>query len=463
VTRRGRVALVAAGAVPAVLAPPVAQAHGLVQRTNLPIPEWLFAWGATIVLVVSFAALAVLWPAPRLQDPPWRALPGGLGRALGAPAARVVCGLVGLGLLGVVVAAGYVAGGSALDNLAPTFILIDFWVGLAFASVLFGDVFRAFSPWRVLRFPGLRPYPERWGRYPAAFAFIGFTWVELVSGWGETPRTLATAALAYTAYTLAAQLVFGTETWSRRGEAFAVYYNLISRISIWERRGRVLGVRPPLGGLPRLDTAPPGTVFFVCAMIGTVTFDGLSQGQLWRDFSVDLARLFDGVVGLEAAPKVAATLGLALGVGLVLGFYRLGVDGARSIGGDLDAGELRRAFIHSLVPIAMAYVAAHYLSFLLFEGQATLFLASDPFAEGWNVFGTANRGIDYTFVSQTTLWYLQVAAVVAGHVAALILAHDRALTLYRDSVLAVRSQYWMLAVMVGFTSLALWLLAQASV
>ena len=111
----------------------------------------------------------------------------------------------------------------------------------------------------------------------------------------------------------------------------------------------------------------------------------------------------------------------------------------------------------------MAYVAAHYLSFLLFEGQATFFLASDPFAEGWNLFGTANRGIDYTFVSQTTLWYLQVAAVVAGHVAALTLAHDRALALYRDQELAVRSQYWMLAVMVGFTSLALWLLAQASV
>jgi len=56
---------------------------------------------------------------------------------------------------------------------------------------------------------------------------------------------------------------------------------------------------------------------------------------------------------------------------------------------------------------------------------------------------------------------LLALAVVLGHVAALILAHDRALTLYRDPRLALRSQYWMLGVMVGFTSLALWLLAQA--
>ena len=109
----------------------------------------------------------------------------------------------------------------------------------------------------------------------------------------------------------------------------------------------------------------------------------------------------------------------------------------------------------------MVYVAAHYLTFLLFEGQATFYLASDPFGRGWDLFGTADRAIDYTYLSQNGAWYLQVAVVVIGHVCALILAHDRALALYDNPRLAVRSQYWMLAVMVGFTTLALWLLAQA--
>jgi len=220
-------------------------------------------------------------------------------------------------------------------------------------------------------------------------------------------------------------------------------------------------VRPPLGGLPRVD-AVRGTVMFVVVMIGTVTFDGFSQGQLYSDVSVDLSDALDGIVGLDAAPKVVGTLGLLLGVAVVGAFYRLGIEGAHSVGGGIPAAELRRACIHTLVPIAMAYVAAHYLTFLLFEGQATLYLASDPLGKGWDLFGTADRAIDYTYLSQNATWYLQVAFVVVGHVAALILAHDRALVLYPDAKLAVRSQCWMLAVMVGFTSLALWLLAQAT-
>jgi hypothetical protein len=436
-------------------------AHGIVQRANLPIPEWLFGWAAAIVLVVSFAGLAVLWPTPRLQDPGWRALPGGIGRVLGSRPVEALCAALGVGLLVVVILAGYLGRDTALDNLAPTFILIDFWVGMVFVSVLFGDLFRAFSPWRAIRLPGIRPYPEHWGRYPAAIALLAFTWVELVSGWGEVPGDITTAAVVYTAYTLVMQALFGTETWTRNGEAFAVYFNLFSRLSVWETRERVVGLRPPLGGLRRLAT-PPGTVLFVTVMIGTVTFDGFSQGQIWRDFSVDLADAIDGIVGLDAAPKVVGTLGLLAGVAVIGLFYRLGIDGARSVGGDIEAPELRRAFIHTLVPIAMVYVVAHYLTFLLFEGQATFYLASDPFGEGWDIFGTADRAIDYTYLSQNATWYVQVAVVVIGHVAALTLAHDRALALYRDARIAVRSQYWMLAVMVGFTSLALWLLAQAA-
>jgi hypothetical protein len=455
-----RRAVLAGPAIAALLTPAAADAHGLVQRTSLPIPEWLFGWAAAVVLVASFAGLAVLWPRPRLQEPWWKPLPGGIGRVLGGRAVEAPCGAIGVALLAVVIVAGYTGNGSALDNLAPTFILIDFWVGLVFVSLLFGDVFRAFSPWRAIRLPGIRPYPERWGRYPAALALLGFTWIELVSGWGEVPRDITNAAVGYTVYTLAAQALFGTETWSRNGEAFAVYFNLFSRLSIWETRDRVVGRRPLLSGLPRLDT-PPGTVFFVCTMIGTVTFDGFSQGQLWKDLSVDLSDAIDGLVGLDAAPKVVGTLGLLAGVAAISLFYRFGVDGARSVGGALDAPELRRAFVHSIVPIAMVYVAAHYLTFLLFEGQATFYLASDPFGQGWDLFGTASRAIDYTYLSQNGTWYLQVAFVVVGHVAALTLAHDRALALYRDPTLAVRSQYWMLAVMVGFTSLALWLLSQA--
>jgi hypothetical protein len=435
-------------------------AHGIVQRANLPIPEWLFGWAAIMVLLVSFVALALLWPEPKLTADRWRPLPGRLGRILGSRALEMACGAIGVALLVLVVVAALAGTESPLNNFAPTFVFIIFWVGLAFASALFGNLFAAFSPWRALgRATGAavrrarggrpvphRPYPERLGRWPAAVGVFAFTWIELVSGWSEDPRMLAWVVLGYSAIVLAAQAVFGVETWTRRGEAFAVYFDLFSRIAPFERRDGVVGVRPPLSGLPRLDVVA-GTVPFVLVTIGTVTFDGLSAGQLWADVAGD------------DPSKLVQTLGLVAGVAVVSGFYALGVAGARSVGGNLDAAALRRAFVHSLVPIALVYVAAHYLTLLVFEGQSIAYLASDPLGEGWDLFGTAGAAIDFGAISQNQAWYLQVGFVVLGHVAALVLAHDRALSLYSGSRLAVRSQYWMLAVMVGFTNLALWLLA----
>jgi hypothetical protein len=465
--RRTWLGVIAAAAVVALAAPATASAHGLVQRSNLPIPEWLFGWAAAIVLVLSFVALAALWPKPRLQeDVSWRPLPWGIGRTLGSRPVEIVCGAIGVGLFVVVILAGYLGSGTALDNFAPTFILITFWVGMVFLSALFGDVFKAFSPWRAIgrllpRSQGLRPYPEKLGRWPAAAGLLVFTWIELASGWGERPETLVTAALGYALLTIALQVVYGVESWTRYGETFAVYYNLFARISAVATRDRVVGLRPPLAGLPRLEPKP-GTVALLSVMIGTVTFDGLTQGQLWKDVSVELTDAVTGVgFSINSAPQIVDTIGLVLCVLLIAGFYRAGISGARSIGGDIDTVALRRAFAHSLVPIAMVYVAAHYLTFLLFEGQAIRYLASDPFSQGWDLFGTASAAIDYSLLSQNGAWYLQVAFVVLGHVAALILAHDRALALYSDAKLAVRSQYWMLAIMVAFTTLALWLLAQA--
>jgi hypothetical protein len=458
--RRARRALTAALAA-LILLPATADAHGLVQREQLPIPQWLFAWAAAAVLVISFFALAVLWPQPRLERDSWRPIPG--GRFIASAPVQALCGAIGVFLLVVTIVAGYAGSGTALDNWAPTFILITFWVGLVFASILFGDIFRAFSPWRALGrlLPSQnKPYPEKWGRYPAAIGLLAFTWIELVSGWGDHPARLVTAAVLYTCGTLAFQYVYGVETWQRRGESFAVYYNLFSRMSVFETRDGVVGVRAPLAGLPRLDPAA-GTVFLVTVMIGTVTFDGLSQGPLWQNLSADMVDALDGVFSTLTAVRIASTIGLALGVGLVGGFYRLGIEGARSVGGDLTVKRLEQGFIHTLLPIAAVYVAAHYFTFLIFEGQAINYLASDPFGQGWDLFGTVTSGIDYSVFPQKDTWYVQVAFVVVGHVAALTLAHDRALTLYGDARLAVRSQYWMLGIMVGFTSLALWLLAQA--
>ena len=465
-TRVAGALLVCAAALPAA-----AHAHGLVQRENLPLPEWLFGWAAAVVLVLSFLALAILWPQPRLERDRWRPLPGPAGRALGSLTLEIAAGALGVALLALVLAAGYAGTQNELSNIAPTLVFITFWVGLAFASVVFGDVFRALSPWRAigratgraLRRDGAprRAYPDRLGVWPAAAGLLAFTWVELVSGWGEQPRTLAALVTIYTVVTLAGQAVYGVETWTTRADPFSVYFSLLARISVFETRGRVAGVRPLLGGLPRLRIVA-GTVAFVAVMIGTVTFDGLSQGRVWSEVRKPLDDLATTAgLALETAQKFADTIGLVLCVALVAGFYHLGCRAARRLAPELDAERLRRGFVHSLVPIAFVYVAAHYLTFLLFEGQGIGYLVSDPLGKGWDLFGTAGAAVDYGVISQNQAWYAQVAFVVAGHVAALTLAHDRALVLYGQARAAARSQYAMLAIMVGFTTLALWLLAQA--
>jgi hypothetical protein len=450
-----------------------AHAGGLIGRSDLPIPEWLFGWAAAMVLVISFVALAILWPEPKLEGDRWRPLPG--GRVLGSRVLEVVCGAIGIGLLGVVVYTGLQGTQSPAANFAPTFVYVIFWIGLVPASVLFGDIFRAFNPWRALGrtvgwaagrvvrsgLPAPLAYPERLGHWPAAAGVFAFAVLELVRSGGDQPDTVAVATLVYSAITFVAMALYGVEAWSARGEAFSVYFNLFSRISVFETRDRVLGVRPPLAGLAHLG-AGAGTAALLAVMIGSVTFDGAGEAPIWTGISPDMTRFF-GDLGLSPQPAFELTflIGLIVAILFVAGLYRLGILGARSVGGGFSAERLSRAFVHSLVPIALAYVMAHYLTYLLFRGQAIVFLASDPLGDGSDLFGTASTQIDYGVIGATATWYWQVAFVVAGHAAGLTLAHDRALALYDDAKLAVRSQYWMLAVMVGFTTLALWLLAQA--
>ena len=451
-------------------------AHGLVARSDLPIPEWLFGWAAAMVLVVSFVALAILWPEPRLEEERWRPLPGGIGRLLGSRPVEVLCGAIGVFLLGVVVYAGLRGAQSPTANFAPTFVYVIFWLALLPASILLGDVFKAFNPWRAIGrtvgwiagkaardgLPAPLAYPERLGRWPAAAGVFLFAVMELVASNGDRPENLAVATLVYTALTFVAMALYGVETWISRGEAFSVYFNLFSRIAPIETRDRVVGLRRPLSGLPALRPLA-GTVPLLAVMIGSVTFDGASEAPIWTGIAPDIASFFQDVgLSPQNALELTFLIGLTATILIVYGFYMLGALGAQSVGGGFSTMRLARAFVHSLVPIAFAYVAAHYLTLLLFQGQSIAFLASDPLGEGSDLFGTADSQIDYTIIGANATWYWQVGFVVVGHVAALTLAHDRALALYDRAKLAVRSQYWMLAVMVGFTSLALWLLSQAN-
>jgi hypothetical protein len=310
--------------------------------------------------------------------------------------------------------------------------------------------------------PAPLTYPERVGRWPAAIGILAFAWVELVYVNKSDPSQLAIMALAYAAVQFVGMSLYGIEPWGRRGDAFAVYFNLFARLSPLDfRDGRVV-VRKPLAAAVRL-TPVAGTVALLCTMIGTTSFDGFSQGSTWNSLAPRLQNFFiDLGLNAEHALEAGMTVGL-VGMVLLVGLlFRLGVAGMHTVGEGHSTSELAGRFVHTLVPIALAYVVAHYFSLLVYNGQATAYLASDPLGDGSDLIGTASTTINYGVISATGIWYVQVAALVTGHVCGLILAHDRAIALYRSARDATRSQYWMLAVMVSFTSLGLWLLSAAN-
>jgi hypothetical protein len=458
-------------------------AHGLlIGRQDLPIPAWLFAWGASVVLIVSFVALSIAWRDSKLSSDRWRPVSKRLSRPLTGRVTEIVTGAIGVFLLGAVVYAGLEGTDEPNLNFAVTFVFVTFWLGMVVLSILLGDLFRAFNPWRaiartvgaVFRLIAGQPhsaplrYPEWLGRWPAAAGIVAFVWLELVyatSGLGAVglqPTTVAAAALAYTAYTLIAMALFGVETWLQRGEAFSVYYGMFSQLAPLEVRDGLLGIRRPLAAATYWAQVP-GSIALVIATIAATTFDGAQEG-LWQEPIGDLFdRLTDLGLGPTAALRTSESIFFALTLAGVAAIYWAGVRGMRTLRGSPTLRSLGRSFAHTLIPIGVAYLAAHYFSLFVFAEQAQFtYLLSDPLGDGSDLFGTASSGIDYGLLSANTIWYVQVAALVTGHVAGLLLAHDRAITVYGDPERASRSQRWMLLVMVAFTCLGLFLLSQAN-
>ncbi|HET6831497.1 MAG TPA: fenitrothion hydrolase [Solirubrobacterales bacterium] len=468
--------------VSAALLPASAPAHGLVGRSDLPLPDWLFAWGSSIVLIVSFVALTLGWRAVRFEDYAWRPLGERLGNAVAGRPARIAAGAIGVLLLALVVWTG-IEGVDAPDrNFSVTFVFVTFWLGTVVLSVLFGDVFRAFNPWRAIahaaaagfgRIVGRRQtapfaYPEWLGRWPAVAGLVGFVFLELV--WGQTgfaaagltPQTLAVATVVYSLYTFVAMTLFGIERWTDRGETFTQYFGMFASLAVFEVRDGRLGRRPALAGATRW-AIPAGSLALVLVAIGATTFDGAQEGVLKDPISSLFQSLGDSGLAPTTALRLTNTLFLAGTLLAVAAIFWAGIYGMRMVDGKRSALDLARRFAHAFIPIALAYLVAHYFSLVVYQEQAQFtFLLSDPFGDGSNLFGTAGSGIDYGLVGANAIWYVQFGAIVVGHVIALALGHDRALALWGDSRTASYSQVWMLVTMVFFSVLGLYLLSQAN-
>ncbi len=465
-----------------LLAPAVAQAHALVGKKDLPIPAWLFAWGASLVLIVSFFLLTYAWQESRFEADSWRPVSARLSSLVLNPVLATLAGFLSVFLLGAGIWSGLNGVGTADLNFSVTFFFVTAWLGLVILSVIFGDLFRALSPWRAIArgfsafvrlLAGRTPtpplaYPERLGRWPAAAVIVAFVWLELVYGVqgfqavGVEPRTAAIAALVYSVYALGGMALFGIEPWLDRGEGFSAYFGMFSQLSTFEVRDGRLGRRRPLSGAPGWALVP-GSIALIVATIGGTTFDGAQEGFLASPINSVGHRLLDIGFGTTWAVRVDETIFLALTLAFVAGIYWLGVKGMHLVRNSPPTRKLGLSFGHTLIPIGLAYLTAHYFSLFVFQEQAQFtYLLSDPLGHCESTCGAAANPINFGVISTNAVWYVQVGTLIAGHVTALTLAHDRAITVYRDSRLAALSQRWMLLVMVAFTCLGLFLLSQSN-
>jgi hypothetical protein len=449
-------------------------AHGIGGIKDLPVPTYLFYWGAAIVLVLSFVALGVLWPRPLLGPRAGgRIAPARLSRVVMSKVLRIVVGAISVGLLLVVIVSGLFGETEDVNlNFAPTFVYIVFWLGLPLASAVLGDVWTVLSPWRAIadafvwlrerggRAAPLGTYPERLGRWPGVLAYFAFTVLELANTDPANPRHLAIAVLVYTYWALFGMAAFGRDTWTRSGEGFAVAFSYLARIAPFAVDSGRLRLRIPLAGLSG-DDRRPGALAFVAVMLGSVGFDGFSRTTTWQNVLTDV-QLPHVVTNPALADRLTFAVnlgGLVVAVLVVAGAYR----GACALSryGTRSERSLAPDFVLSLVPIAFVYAVAHYFSLAVLQSQFVPRLLSDPLGRGWDLFGTRDVLPNLTILSPNLVWYVQAAALVTGHVAGLAVAHERAVTVFRDRESAIASQLPLLGLMVLYTVGGLWILSRS--
>ena len=428
--------------------------HGIASRHDLPLPFSFVVVGAILALTISFVILIFAWRQPRFDRVGGHPMPR-LTAVVDHPITRLVARAV---VLAAFAWAGLamMAGQDLLTNPIFGFVFVWMWVGLVPISLLLGQFWRATNPLRTIHRGlcalarvdpelGLVALPARIGVWPAAAGMFGFAWLELVQPDRTTLAVLRVWALAWLVILVLGAIVFG-QRWIGAADPFEVYSSTLAQISIWRRVGEQLMLVNPLAGLNAWH-APPGATAVVAALLGSTAFDSFANTSWWIT-----------VVQSSTVPTVAwGTGGLLVLIIIVFVSFSLA---AAWMGryGNLPAAAYPRLMVGSLLPIVLGYVVAHYATLLIVEGQRTAINFSDPLGRGWNVFGSAEMGVNSAIFSYpTAVALVQLCAIVGGHVLGIVCAHEKAVALLPPDR-ALRGQWPLLLVMVGYTCAGLVLL-----
>ena len=424
-------------------------AHGVGSRQDLPLSFGYVLTGAVLALAVSFGVLALRWRSSKLTGAAsGRTLAGSLGEFVDSAELRWTLRVLGLAVSGFFLWS-IIAGPDLAKNPGPYFLYVLFWVGLVPASLLFGPVWRALNPLRTLHLlvcmvlrldPDDPPYrlPAWVGYWPAAAGLASFVWLELCANNRDSTGTLTTYVSLYAGANLLGAMAFGQQ-WFAKCDGFEVFSALIGRLSVLGRRadGAVV-LRNPLNNLDATPAAP-GLVAVVGVMLGSTAFDSFTSTTWW----------YDRTYSSDLSPQTLASIALAVSIGAVTAAFCVAAWLAGLLAGRGAAGTAT-AFAHSLVPIAVGYLIAHYFSLLVFAGQQAIIYASDPMVDGSNIFGTADWTVNYTVISVGQIATVQMVSIVTGHVLGVFSAHDRSVRLFPTRS-AVIGQLPMMVLMIAYT------------
>jgi hypothetical protein len=447
-------------------------AHGFGQRFELPLPLELYLFGAATVVALSFVLFGLLLheAKPAQAGPGRDLLSGPVGRMLGHPLTALAVRLVVLALFVLTLLAGFLGDQNPYRNIAPTLVWIIFWVGLAYISAFAGDLWALINPWRTA-FDGAQwfyrrlggrqlglglAYPPTLGVWPACLLLLAFVWIELVYPEAGSPFHIAALATGYSVLTWAGMLAFGRDEWLRNGEVFSLVFGTFARFAPTQAENGRLLLRSFGTGLAAGVAVSVSMMALVLLLLSSVLYDGFVGTGEWE--------LLESAVR-DRLPSMGAvavrTVGLVLFWGLFVAAY-LGICGIMSrVGRGVPATlEVARAFALTLVPIAIGYHVAHYLVFLLLQGQYIIPLLSDPFGRGWDLFGTAGYRVDIALASARFSWYVALGAIVGGHLIAVYLAHRRALMVFTPARIAIATQAPLTALMIVYTFVGLSIMAE---
>jgi len=432
-------------------------AHGIGGAKDLPIPAEYAIAGAGAALAVSFIVLALAWRSPRFDGiDGGRTAPAWLARLVDSPVFAATLRVLGMAFF-LYVGWAALAGPDLLVN--PTFgvFYVILWVGIVPASLAFGPFYKAVNPVRTIHLlfskatggdpaKGLVELSARVGLWPAAFGLLAFVWLELVYPQSTYLGAVRLWVALYIALVLVGAAVFGSG-WIDRADPFEAYSTLVGRLSFFGRRSDgTLVLRSPLNNL---DGTPPwpGLVGVVAVLFGSTAFDSFKDSSTWLQYtqasSVDTTLL-----------NTAMLIGFCLVVGLTFAAATM----ATGVGEGAERRALPDLFAHSVVPIIVGYMIAHYLSYFVEVGQQTLVLLSDPLGRGDDLLGTGDLQVNYWLSTHPTfLAVTKVLAVVVGHILGVIAAHDRAVRLLPRRH-QLTGQVPLLIVMVFYTMGGLYLL-----